>query len=206
MANIEQPENTHPDREALARQNKRVLTYVLLTVCIMVGLAYVSVPLYSLFCRVTGFGGTTQVATSLPDKILERKIIVRFDANTASNLPWIFRPEVKQIEMKIGERSLTNFIAQNKNDKPIAGTAVFNVTPLKAGKYFQKIECFCFSEQILQPQQRVNMPVLFYIDPKMDEDEGMDDVSVITLSYSFFRTESAELEKAMEEFYEGSAP
>ena len=171
----------------------------------MVGLAYASVPLYNIFCRVTGWGGTTQVADSLPapEDIIDREITVRFDANTARDLRWDFRPEVKAITLKIGARGLTNFIAMNRVGVcRLAGTAVFNVTPLKAGKYFHKIQCFCFDEQILQPGQEVNMPVLFYVDPKLHEDENMEDVKVITLSYSFFKSNSDALDLALEEFYD----
>ena len=191
-------------REELARKNIRTAQIVLLVVCVMIGLAYASVPLYSLFCRVTGWGGTTQVAEAFPEPsaIVDRDITVRFDANVARDLFWDFKPEVTSITMKLGERGLTNFIAKNRADEPMAGTAVFNVTPLKAGKYFHKVQCFCFDEQILQAGQEVNMPVLFYVDPKMNEDENLEDVKVITLSYTFFKGESEALDEAIEEFYE----
>lgn len=189
-------------KQDLARKNRKVALCVALTVFCMVGLAYASVPLYSLFCRVTGYGGTTQVADALPAHILDRKIIVQFDANTASDLLWDFSPEQRSITVKLGERGLANFMAHNRMQTPVAGTAVFNVTPLKAGKYFEKIQCFCFGEQILQPDETVHMPVLFFVNPEMDKDPSMDDVKVITLSYSFFKTDSPELEKALETFYE----
>lgn len=189
-------------QDNLARKNRKVALSVGLTVLAMVGLAYASVPLYDLFCRVTGFGGTTQVAQSLPDHVIDREITVQFDANTAPHLNWVFKPEQRKITVKLGERGLAAFYAQNKSDVPVAGTAVFNVTPLKAGKYFQKIECFCFGEQILQPHEEVHMPVLFFIDPAMHDDPALDDVKVITLSYSYFKTDSKELEAAMDAFYE----
>lgn len=192
------------DSETLAKKNAKTARIVFLVVCAMVGLAYASVPLYNIFCRVTGWGGTTQVADALPapEEVIDRDITVRFDANTARDLFWDFEPEVTSITVKLGERGLTNYIAKNRSDKPLAGTAVFNVTPLKAGKYFHKIQCFCFDEQILQPSQEVDMPVLFYVDPKMHDDENLEDVKVITLSYSFFKSDSEELDEALEEFYE----
>lgn len=188
----------------LAQKNARMLSTVLLVVCAMVGLSFASVPLYSVFCRVTGWGGTTQVSVTLPstDEIIDRDITVRFDGNTARDLPWNFRPEKISIKVKLGERGFANFIAVNRTQIPTAGTATFNVTPLKAGKYFHKIQCFCFDEQILQPNQKVNMPVLFYVDPKLHDDRNMDDVTTITLSYSFFKADSDGLEQALDAFYE----
>lgn len=190
--------------EELIKKNKKTGLIVLTVICVMVGLSFATVPLYSLFCRVTGWGGTTQVATQLPDEdeIIDRIMTVRFDANTARDLPWDFKPEVISVKVKLGERGLTNFIAFNRSDKPVAGTAIYNVTPLKAGKYFHKIQCFCFDQQILQADQRVNMPVLFFVDPKLHSDRDMDDVKTITLSYSFFKSESKKLDTAMEAYYE----
>jgi cytochrome c oxidase assembly protein subunit 11 len=190
----------------LNRRNAKTAGLVFCVVLVMLGLAYASAPLYSLFCRVTGFGGTTQIAVVLPDKILDRTLTIRFDTNTASNLPWDFKPEILHTDVRLGEKGLANFITVNQADKPITGTALFNVTPLKAGKYFNKIQCFCFGEQILQPGQRVNMPVLFYVDPKMNEDPLMDDVSTITLSYTFYKIDTPELDKAWEAFYNSPSP
>lgn len=186
----------------LAKKNRKVLRLVFLLVIVMLGLAYLSVPLYSIFCRVTGFGGTTQVSEKLPDVVLEREILVRFDTNTASDLQWDFKSEVKDVVVKVGARGFINFIAHNRSNVPVTGTAVFNVTPLKAGKYFQKIQCFCFTEQTLDPNETMHMPVLFYIDPAIENDPNMKDVTVITLSYSFFRNDSPELEDATQKFYE----
>lgn len=190
--------------EELIRKNKKIGFIVIVVLCFMVGLTFASVPLYSLFCRSTGWGGTTQVATQLPpeDEIVDRDVTIRFDTNTARDLPWDFKPEMISTKIKVGERGLANFIAFNRADMPMAGTAIYNVTPLKAGKYFQKIQCFCFDEQILQPGQRVNMPVLFFVDPKLNEDRAMDDVKTITLSYSFFKSESKKLDNAMEDYYD----
>jgi len=186
---------------AMARKNTRLGLTVLAVVLGMAALAYASVPLYSLFCRVTGFGGTTQVAQNLPDQVLERRITVKFDAATNRNLPWIFEPEQREIEVQLGQKGLTAYRAKNKANTPTGGTAIYNVTPLKAGKYFHKIQCFCFDEQILQAGQEVSMPVMFYVDPKMNDDPNMNDVQTITLSYTFFKGESEELEDALEDFY-----
>lgn len=189
--------------EDLIRKNKRAGLVVLGVVCFMIGLSFASVPLYNLFCRVTGWGGTTQVAVSFPseEEILDRTITVRFDTNTARDLPWDFKPEVLSTNVKVGQRSLANYIAINNDKVTNAGTAVFNVTPLKAGKYFQKVQCFCFDEQTLQPGQRVDMPVLFFIDPSIAQDRNMDDVETITLSYRFFKANTKTLDRALEDFY-----
>ncbi|MGH1456137.1 MAG: cytochrome c oxidase assembly protein [Alphaproteobacteria bacterium] len=190
-------------QDDLSKKNARMGIIVLGVVCFMIGLSFASVPLYNIFCRVTGWGGTTQVSTALPseDEILDRDMTVRFDANVASDLDWYFKPESNSVTLKVGARGFINFIAENQDNVPVAGTAVFNVTPLKAGKYFQKVQCFCFNEQILRPNERVNMPVLFYVDPAIKDDRNLDDVKVITLSYSFFKTESEALEKAMDAFF-----
>lgn len=188
--------------EELSRKNARTGRMVLGIVVAMIGLAYASVPLYDLFCRVTGWGGTTQVSDSLPapDEVIDRIVTVRFDANTARDLPWMFENETHDTNVKLGQRGFANFIAQNRSTKPMTGMALFNVTPLKAGKYFHKIQCFCFDEQTLQAGQRVDMPVMFYVDPKMHDDRNMDDVKTITLSYSFFKAESEDLGAALDAF------
>jgi cytochrome c oxidase assembly protein subunit 11 len=192
------------EQQNLARKNKKLALSVLFTVVIMVGMAYASVPLYSLFCRVTGFGGTPQFAESAPDVALirERKIRVNFTTNINQNLFWDFKPGDRSITINVGEQGLTNFVATSQDGAPSAGTALYNVTPLKAGKYFHKIECFCFGEQILVPGQTVQMPVLFYIDPAFDDDPNIEDIDLLTLSYTFYRTETDALDEAMEEFYE----
>lgn len=174
---------------------------VLLIVVMMTGLAFASVPLYRLFCQVTGFGGTTMMAASLPDRELDRKVTVRFDANTSRNINWYFKPEKQTEEVRLGQQGLITFVARNRSKLPSVGTALFNVTPLKAGKYFQKTQCFCFDEQLLKPGEEMMMPVVFFVDPKMDEDPEMQDVDHITLSYTFFPASSEELDKALEEFY-----
>lgn len=183
-------------------KNTRTLLVILGVVFMMVGLAFASVPLYNLFCSVTGFGGTTQLSTSLPDKILDRKMTVNFTTATNRKLPWDFEAETSSLTLHIGQDALINFVATNNDDTPTAGTAVYNITPLKAGKYFHKTQCFCFDYQILNPHQKMNMPVVFYIDPSIADDPNMEDVTTITLSYNFFKSESEELDKAMEKFYE----
>ncbi|MAZ76637.1 MAG: cytochrome c oxidase assembly protein [Micavibrio sp.] len=182
-------------------KNTRVLILVFGGVFIMGALAFASVPLYDAFCRITGFGGTPQISDSVPSETSDRKITVRFNTDTSENLPWSFKPEKRHVNVNVGQQGLINFIAQNKSNQPRTGTAIYNVTPLKAGKYFQKTQCFCFDEQTLTPNQRMNMPVAFYIDPSIMEDESMEDVSSITLSYTFFESETKELDAALEAFY-----
>jgi cytochrome c oxidase assembly protein subunit 11 len=197
-------EKMPPTKDDIAKKNKKLARGVFLTVFIMIGLAYASVPLYSIFCQVTGFGGTTQFSEAAPptDKIRERIMRINFSADINKNLYWDFRAGEHSTTVKVGAQGLTHFVAKSTDDKPSAGTAIYNVTPLKAGKYFHKIECFCFGEQILQPGQEAQMPVLFYIDPSFDDDPHMKDVSLITLSYTFYRAESEALDSAMEEFYD----
>ncbi|MCB1591106.1 MAG: cytochrome c oxidase assembly protein [Alphaproteobacteria bacterium] len=190
------------DRQAaLAAKNRKVGLIVLGVVLAMTGLAFASVPLYSLFCRVTGYGGTTQVAALLPDRILERRLTIRFDANVSPNLDWDFKPEIPHVSVRLGEKGVIAYLARNRAQKPETGMAVYNVTPLKAGPYFNKIQCFCFGEQTLKGGESVSMPVLFFVDPAMDDDPDLDDVTEITLSYTFFKSESSELEEAMDTFY-----
>jgi cytochrome c oxidase assembly protein subunit 11 len=154
----------------------------------MVGASFAAVPLYSLFCRVTGFGGTTQRAEGPAGKVLERKIAVRFDANT-NGLDWNFRPMTRQITLRVGETGEAIFRAENTGGVPLTGTATFNVTPEQAGIYFTKIACFCFTEQTLQAGETLDMPVVFYVDPAIAEDDELDYVRTITLSYTFFPAE-----------------
>ncbi|MAE50367.1 MAG: cytochrome c oxidase assembly protein [Micavibrio sp.] len=182
-------------------KNARTGLIVLAVVIGMTTLAFASVPLYNLFCRVTGFAGTTQIAAQLPDQVLEREVIVKFNADTAPQMPWIFKPDIRQVTVKIGERGLASFTAKNPADTPVAGTALYNVTPPKAGKYFHKVQCFCFDAQTLNPHETVSMPVMFFIDPKMNDDPNMNDVKVITLSYTFYEAETEELESAIQDFY-----
>jgi cytochrome c oxidase assembly protein subunit 11 len=151
----------------------------------MVGMAFAAVPLYRLFCNATGYGGTTQRAETGANRILDREIVVRFDANIAG-LPWSFRPEVPQLHLKLGETARVSFVAENAGAAPTTGTATFNVQPDAAGVYFNKIECFCFVEQALKPGERVEMPVQFFVSPDLAEDRDLAATRVITLSYTFF--------------------
>ncbi|WP_448203334.1 cytochrome c oxidase assembly protein [Azospirillum sp. sgz302134] len=153
----------------------------------MVGLAFASAPLYSLFCQVTGFGGTTQRAKAAPTKVVDRTVTIRFNSDVNDALPWSFRPEQREVKVKLGETGLANYRAESRAAKPTVGTAVYNVTPDKAGIYFNKIQCFCFDEQVLEPGQAVDMPVAFFVDPALADDPNMEDVTTITLSYTFFR-------------------
>ena len=152
----------------------------------MLGLAYASVPLYRIFCQVTGFGGTTQRADAAPQRATTTPISVRFDANTSSKLNWAFHAVQPTMTVKIGEQNMAYFRAKNISDEVLTGSAVFNVTPPTAGIYFNKIQCFCFTEQTLKPGESIDMPVVFFLDPAMVEDADLDEVSTITLSYTFF--------------------
>lgn len=154
----------------------------------MLGAAYAAVPLYELFCQVTGLGGTTQRADANPKGVLDRVMTVRFDANVGGNLPWRVTP-AGPITDNIGAVDTVEFIAKNLTDKPITGTALFNVVPEQTGIYFNKIECFCFTEQTLQPGEEVRMPVTFFVDPDIAQDRNLDPVRNITLSYTFFASE-----------------
>ena len=169
-------------------RNARTVIVLTTVVAAMVGLTFASVPLYRLFCQVTGYGGTTQVAESLPDGIGERVLKVRFNADVDTRLPWAFRPAQREVSVRVGEVGMAFYRAHNPTSEDIVGTAVFNVTPQKAGIYFNKVECFCFEEQRLKPDQGVDMPVTFFVDPAIDEDPNLDDVRTITLSYTFFRS------------------
>ena len=167
-------------------------------VVLMGGLAWAAVPFYNWFCRVTGFGGTTGVAQQAPDDILDRVVTVRFDASKAKDMPWEFKPVEREMKVRIGETGLAFYEAFNPTDKPIAGQASYNVTPYSAGGYFQKIACFCFEEQVLQPGERVEMPVTFFVDPEMVEDPEAQYVHTITLSYTFYEIDLPEGYAALE--------
>ncbi len=147
-------------------------------------------PAYRLFCQVTGWGGTTQRAEATTGEILDRKITIRFDANTAAGLPWRFKPEQVSQTINVGESSLAFYESENLSSKPVSGQATFNVSPAKAGKYFKKIDCFCFTEQTLHSGEKVSMPVAYFIDPAIDKDRNMDEVETVTLSYTFFRLDA----------------
>jgi cytochrome c oxidase assembly protein subunit 11 len=152
----------------------------------MLGMAFASVPLYRIFCQKTGYGGTPQVAVQLPDRILDRKITVRFNANTDPKLPWTFKPLQNSVTVRLGEQGFALYRVKNNSKDYITGMATYNVTPDKAGPYFNKIECFCFIEQRLAPGQEMDMPLLFFVHPDLNDAENLKEVDTITLSYTFF--------------------
>ena len=168
-------------------KNTKVAVALVSVVFGMVGLSFAAVPLYDLFCRVTGFGGTTQVAEAMPEQVGARQITVRFDAMVDEKLPWDFAPEERSVTLVAGEPGLVFYNAENTADGATVGTAVFNVTPAKAGRYFHKVQCFCFEEQELAQGEATRMGVSFFVDPEIEEDPATADVTTITLSYTFFR-------------------
>ena len=165
---------------------QRTLAALVGLVVTMGALGFASVPLYDLFCRVTGYGGTTQESASASDVILDRTINVRFDGSLSSGMPWEFKPSQTEMTVRIGETGLAFYEAYNPTDRPIAGQASYNVFPFTAGGYFNKIACFCFTEQVLQPGERVQMPVTFFVDPEIVDDPDGKFVEEITLSYTFY--------------------
>ena len=170
-------------------RNLRTALLAALGVCTMGGIGFAAVPLYDMFCRVTGLNGTTQRGDQAPGSV-NQKITVAFDSNTGKGLPWKFVPERRADTIDIGGRDMAFFTATNTSDKPITGTATFNVTPVIAGKYFTKIQCFCFTEQTLDPGETVRMPVIYYVDPAILTDPDTKDVQEITLSYTFYPVDS----------------
>ncbi len=179
-------------------QGKSKTVVQLLSIVVLMGsLAWASVPLYDLFCRVTGFGGVTGVADAGADEVLDQTIKIRFDASKERDFPWDFKPAVREVELKIGETGLAFYEAYNPTDRPIAGTASYNVTPYEAGGFFTKIDCFCFEMQVLQPGERVQMPVTFFVDPEIVDDREGKFVHTITLSYTFHETELPEAQASL---------
>ena len=177
------------DKKILQKQNRLILSTLFFIFIIMLSLSYASVPLYDLFCKVTGFGGTTQVAEKSPESnIFDNSINIRFDSNVSKDLDWSFSPEIKVLSLAIGKESKILYHAKNLGNIPLVGTATFNVTPAKAGKYFMKIDCFCFEEQLLMPGDSIKMPVTFFIDPDILLDENANEINEITLSYTFMRS------------------
>lgn len=175
----------------LSRKNINLALNVSAVVVGMLCMAYAAFPLYNLFCRVTGFGGTTQVATELPDKILDNIVTIRFNSDVAPDLPWDFSPEQKEVKVHIGEQKLVFFSATNRSDRALKGTSIYNVVPNRVGGYFNKIQCFCFDEQTIQPGESVTFPVSFFIDPEIVNDKDTKDIKTITLSYTFFKVKKS---------------
>ena len=180
--------NYSNNQNAIKTQNRRVMVIISFVGLLMLSLSFASVPLYDIFCRVTGFGGTTQVAPSAPGTQGLSDINIRFESSTSQSLDWSFYPKDKVVTIALGEEKTVLYVAKNLSNKPIVGTAIFNVTPAKVGQYFMKIDCFCFVEQLLNPGQSMEMPVTFFIDPEIFKDENVKEVSEITLSYTFMKS------------------
>lgn len=169
-----------------SRSNRRAVLVCLAALGVMGSITAMSPTLYTMFCKATGYNGTTQRVAANKNKVLDRTITVRFDSSTAPGLPWKFEPEITKMDVKIGETGLAFFRATNNSDKPVTGQAIYNVTPEIFGLYFNKIQCFCFNQQTLQPHQTVEMPVTFFIDPKIVDDRDAAVQSEVTLSYIFY--------------------
>jgi cytochrome c oxidase assembly protein subunit 11 len=168
---------------------KKTVSQTVALVVFMGGLAWASVPFYNWFCRVTGFGGVTAVANSASDVVLDKTIKIRFDASLERDMPWEFKPVQREMTLRIGETGLAFYEAYNPTDRPVAGSASYNVAPFDSGSFFAKIDCFCFEEQVLQPGERVEMPVTFYVDPEIVDDRDAKYTKSITLSYTFYEIE-----------------
>lgn len=156
----------------------------------MLALAYAASPLYDMFCRVTGFAGTPVVAAAGDRPVIARTVQVRFDSNVDPNLPWRFQPLEREVKVRLGEEHLTHYRVTNVSQRPIVGTSTYNVTPEPAGPWFNKLQCFCFTEQLLMPGQSIDMPVVFFVDPEMDKDRRYDNVRTVTLSYTFYEAKT----------------
>ena len=180
--------STAQNQNNLKAQNKKVIFIITFVGMLMLSLSYAAVPLYDIFCRVTGFGGTTQIASSAPGSTGHPNINIRFESNITDSLNWDFYSKTKIVKIPMGEEKTIYYFAKNLSDEPIVGTATFNVTPAKAGQYFMKIDCFCFVEQLLNPGESMSMPVTFFIDPDLYKDENVQEVNEITLSYTFMKS------------------
>ncbi len=178
----------------MARRNRRAGIIALCLAIGMLGLGYAAVPLYRIFCEATGFGGTTMKvseAAAADVAVTNKPITIRFDSNVSSALPWRFKPENTTEKITIGARDMAAFVATNLSSQPLTGTATFNVTPVQAGRYFAKVQCFCFTEQTLEPGETVRMPVIYYVDPAILTDPDTKDIEEITLSYTFYPLDQA---------------
>lgn len=196
------PLSSHQKSEDIAARNRRTLWMVGIVILCMVGLTAASVPLYRLYCQVTGYGGkANRQEKPLDMKILDREIKVRFNSDVADNLNWSFKADQPPVSVKLGQEMMISFSAENMGDRAVAGTALFNVSPPQAGVYFHKTQCFCFDYQMIAPHKQVHFPVVFYIDPALDRDEQLKDLKSVTLSYVFYRAESPELDRALQDFY-----
>lgn len=177
--------------EKTDRSNRRVAVACVAFFASMVGMAYAAVPLYEMFCQITGYGGTTQRVEQYSQTVLDRDIKVRFDANVSGGLPWDFKPASRDVTLKIGETTQVSYSAKNTFSRPTSGRATFNVTPQMAGAYFMKVECFCFTDTELQPGEDMDMPVVFYVDPEIVNVPELKNIGTITLSYTFFPLDHA---------------
>lgn len=180
---------TSQNPEQKPRSNGVIVGTCLAFVVGMTGMAYAAVPLYDMFCRVTGYNGTTKRVEQASDVILDEKVKVTFDANTSGGLPWEFKPVQRDIDVRIGETVQVMYRAKNLSSKPTTGQATFNVTPMQAGAYFNKVQCFCFTETTLQPGEEMEMPVVFFVDPDMVKAVETKDIKTLTLSYTFYPRE-----------------
>ena len=188
----ETSKDTSRDTGPLRRRDLAVAAACGVFVATMVGAAFAAVPFYNWFCRATGFQGTTQVATSAPAGVLDRKVRIRFDANVSGNLPWRFEPDQTSIEARIGEVVTVGYTVVNESARATVGEASYNVTPPTVGAYFSKINCFCFTEQKLAPGEKRDMTVVFFVDPKLVQDHDLDDLNSITLSYTMYAVRQSE--------------
>lgn len=177
-----------PDAATIARRNRRVAGGAFAVVFGMVGVSFAAVPLYDLFCRVTGFGGTPMIGQAAPAQPGEFLVTVRFNANTQPNLPWQFEPAQPSVQLRVGEEGMGFYRAVNLSDVPVTGVSTYNVTPEVVGKYFHKTACFCFEEQTLAPGQEVDMPLAFWVDPRIAENPNTRGIRTITINYTFFRS------------------
>jgi cytochrome c oxidase assembly protein subunit 11 len=187
--------NPLEQRRSRQRHRRVALIFSGVVAC-MIGLSFAAVPLYRLFCAATGFGGTTQVAHVAPSEPGKRVLTVRFDANVAPGLPWQFAPETPSISLRTGETRTVFYKVTNTADRPVSATAAYNVSPDQAGSYFDKLACFCFAEQTLKAHETAEWPVVFFLDPALEQDETMKDVGAITLSYTFFASKNPQPKSA----------
>jgi cytochrome c oxidase assembly protein subunit 11 len=172
----------------LARRNRRLALGAFGFAGLMLGVSFAAVPLYDLFCRVTGYNGTVQTGQAAPGAASDRTITVRFNATTHPNLPWRFEPGQQAVTLRLGEEGMGFYLARNLADRPVEGVSTYNVTPEVVGRYFHKVACFCFESQTLEPGQQVDMPLAFWVDPRIAEDPNTRDIRTITVNYTFFRT------------------
>ncbi|MBU6234717.1 MAG: cytochrome c oxidase assembly protein [Alphaproteobacteria bacterium] len=190
------------NNDELTRKNIRAGLILLGVIFGMLALSFASVPLYRLFCQVTGFGGTPNIdPNAKAERVLEQTITIRFNADVAQGMPWEFKAETPSVTLKIGEKGFTSFFARNLTSEPVEGTAIFNVLPEAAGRYFHKTQCFCFGRQSLEGKGEAHMPVAFFIDPAILDDPDLKGVNTLTLSYTMFRADSEALENALQAIY-----